>query len=295
MAVYREDTECDADQWESAEPFTGPEEKAVYNYRAIDITAGGTTDQQRGWVCTFANTGLVGLADYYDPVTLGKPVVGNFIRPLRFDWKCDMKSDIREISTGSVFNNSVTFRLVFLLVWQFPSDIVLGATQWLDYYLDNPSGNRHQSFLYPDRKEKVVVLYDCNHTVASPPVPQPVYGNVVAAAGGQAGYIVGPADPGYVVPAATVNATSTSMVQSSVSYYGGHTSFLCGSFDLEGTEAALWRDPEQVEEEQIVPCIMCFVCCQDSFHYYNSAAQATVGNRPTTRWEFYTRYTFTDQ
>lgn len=300
MALVEYD-ECDADQWEQEEDAEAymartPEKKYVFNDRQITITAGGTTDQERGWVCTFANTGLVGVADYYDAVSLGKPVIGNFIRGKRFDWKMLMTSPMKFPPNNNMVRNMITFRLLFLLVWEFPADIVLGTTQFLRYYLENSFGNRHASFLYPDVKEKVVVLYDCNHTVGSDGNPN-VWGqpNVSAAAGGQAGYVVGPADPGYVVPAATVPAITTTQGFQINQRFGGHQLALSGSFDLSGYEMALWKDPSEVEENQIVPCIMCFVVCQDLYHYSPSGSFGTVGDRPTTTWQFFTRLAFTDE
>lgn len=294
MAYYRV-SECDADQWEQDEPFTGPEEKYVFNSRNIYVKAG--LDQEcQGFVASFANTGLIGLADYYDPVTLGKPVVGNFIKPRRFDWKFQVKTQTGGGNDADVISNSVTFRLIWLLLWEFPRDIVLGTTEFLRLYVDNAQGNRHQSYLYPDVKEKCVVLYDCNHTLGSAVDYQHnAYGNVASAAGGQAGYVVGPADPGYVVPAATVPATSTSLARFQASLFGGHYAFDCGSFDLNGVEMALWRDPEEEEEQQIVPSICCFVVCQDGFNYYPSASLLPEAARSNVELQFFTRLTFTDE
>jgi len=292
MALQVE-VETDADQYEGDVEENlwarGAEEKYVYNERQIVITAGGTTDQQRGWVCTFANTGLNGTADFYDAVSLGKPVVGNFIKPKRFDWKLNMTCPQRSIAGESTsVTNMITFRLIFLLVWEFPRDIVLGSTQFLSYYLDNSNGNRHQSFLHPDLKEKVKVLYDCNHTLGKPvEFTRSDFGNV-----SQAGYVVPPfaagANPGWIVP-----AVSTSVATNFVSRYGGLHMFLSGNMDLSGEEMALWRDPLEEEEQQIVPCIISFIVCQDLFHF-TPAGGFGVASRPTTTWEMYTRLVFTD-
>jgi len=300
MALVREEP-CDADLEDRNVEFgaygKGPEEKYIFQDRVITITGGGTTDQERGFVATFANTGLVGTADYYDPVGLGKPVIGNFVRPTRFDWKRNMTSVGRVINSATTVTNSITFRLLFLLYWKFPDDIVLGSTQFQELFLENSTGNRHQAYLYPDVKEKCVVLYDCNHTMASPVDRlREKYGNVAAAAGGQAAYVVPPNNEvlGWAVPAATVPATTTTEVVYDEQRYGGHQLFLSGSFDLTGVEGALWRDPNEAEENQIVPSVVCFVVCQDLFHYY-PASQLSVGQRPTTNWQFYCRYAFTDQ
>jgi len=294
MALVEYD-ECDADQWEQEEDAEAyiertPEKKYVFNERQVVITAGGTTDQERGWVCTFANTGLVGLSDYYDAVSLGKPVIGNFIRPLRFDWKVFMSSPMKFPNNNNQVRNMISFRLIFLLVWEFPEDIVLGSTQFLKYYLENSTGNRHMSFLKPELKEKVVVLYDCNHTMGSPGNPNLLYIPNVS----QAGYVVPPfvagENPGWIVPA--ISTTNTFLFSQR---FAGHQLPLTGSFDLSGHQTALWKDPQGVEENQIVPCIMCFVVCQDLYHYSPSGSFGTVGDRPTTTWQFYTRYSFIDE
>jgi len=305
MALQEEDY-CEADLEDQNEQFgaygsaAGPEVKSVFQDRTILITAGGTTDQARGAVMTFANTGLVGVNDYYDPVGLGKPVIGNFIRPKVFDWKVSMTSPARVIQSSTAIRNCVTFRLVWLLVWEFPRDIVLGETQFRDIFLANSTGNWHQSFLNPDKVEKVKVLYDCNHTAGSPADRATVrYGNTVAAAGGQAGYVVPPfaagANPGWIVPAATVPAVSTTAVTVDLTSFGGHEMFLSGRIDLEGVQMALWRDPLEEEEQQIVPCVIGFIVCQDLYHYSPSANLANVTDRPTTEWQVYTRLTFTDE
>lgn len=301
MALQEEDY-CDADLQDQNEQFgaygsfAGPEVKSVFQDRTIQITA-GFGDQARGAVMTFANTGLVGVNDYYDPVGLGKPVVGNYIRPKKFDWKLNFTSPPGVGSGSTVVTNMVTFRLLWLLVWEFPRDIVLGATQFLEYFLDNSTGNYHQSFLNPDKVEKVRLLYDCEHTIGSPlAFDRGVYANVSAAAGGQAGYLVPPGNDvsGWTVPAATVPAVSTSVATSPAHRYGGHQMFLSGRFDLEEYEMSLWRDPLEEEEQQIVPAVICFVVCQDLFHYTPSGS-FIVANRPTSQWQVYTRLTFTDE
>lgn len=296
MAYYRV-SECDADMREEGDPFTGPEEKYVFNARNIYVKAGENQECQ-GFVATFANTGLIGLQDYYDPVTLGKPVVGNFIKPKRFDWKFQVKTQAMSANDADVISNSVTFRLIWLLLWEFPRDIVLSTADFLKLYLDNPQGDRHQSYLYPDVKEKCMVLYDCNHTLGSAADYQHnAYGNVVSAAGGQAAYVV-PAPSGslgWPVPAATVPATSTSLSRFQVSLFGGHYAFEHGSFDLEGLEMALWRDPEEEEEQQIVPALCCFVVCQDGFNYYPSATAFVASARSNVELQFFTRLAFTDE
>lgn len=291
MALYEVD-DCVADLEDQNEAFGaygkegGPEVKSIFQERSIGITAGGTTDQQRGGVMTFANTGLIGLSDYYDPVSLGKPVIGNFIRPRKFDWKCFYTGPTHYVNTATAITNMVTFRLVWLLLWEFPRDIVLGATQWAELFLDNSTGNRHHSFLRPEVAEKTVVLYDCNHTVGSP------FSNEtnVTSNTTQAGYAVGPADPGYVVP-----AVSTATVNATRQRFGGLQMEISGQFDLSEYQMALWRDPLEEEEQQIVPSVICFVCCQDLFHCTPSSGLPNVADRANGSWHFNTRLTFTDE
>jgi len=304
MALQKVDV-CEADIVDQNEKFGayggvgGKEVKSVFQDRTITIQAGvDDPDKMKGFVCTFANTGLVGTQDYYDPVSLGKPVIGNFITPLRFDWKLNFTSPFREVVESSPVRCMVTFRLLFLLVWEFPRDIVLNAGNFLKYFLPNSTGNYHQSYLYPDVNEKCVVLYDCNHTIGGPSYESAFYGNVIGGAGGQAGYVVPPfaagTNPGWIVPAASIAANTTTLTKVSRAWFGGHEVFMSGTVDMSGVEAALWRDPEDEEEQQIVPCVMCFVVCQDLFHYSPSGSYATQANRPTSTWQFYTRLTFTD-
>jgi len=304
MALQKEsERTADVGGWEDDEGRVfgnGPEEKYVYRMRVMYPTA---ANEVVGVVCTYAQQDLNGTDDYYGPPDYGRPVIGNFLAPKMFHWRLSIRQAVRVIESETYITNMMSFRLIFLLVWRFPKSLGavlpdLGYLDYLQYFgvLEN-GRNVYFDWPWPDVKESCVLLYDCVHTIGSPTdFKRNTYGNVAAALGGQAGYVVGPADPGYVVPAANVPATTTVEASDPRTQYGGHHMFLDGEFDLSrySAQAGLWRDPEGVDVAQIVPYVACFIGVGGD-HFYSPASSFSVGNRPAPEALLSTRYSFTDQ
>jgi len=302
--ALQEETERTADVggWEDDEARTfgkGPQLKYVFSGGTLALNAGVMA---AGKVCTYAQQDLNGTDEQYFPPDRGKPVIGNFLNPKKFHWRLSMRQQHQVVLNQSECTNMFSFRLVFLLVWQFPQSLSgvlpgLGVNDFLAYFGEDVpfTSDFMLDFMKTDVREKCVLLYDCVHSIGSPGFHMPVLlNNITKAAGGQAGYIVGPADPGYVVPAATDTAITTTQAAARTGY-GGHQMFLDGEIDIQPycEQAALWRDPAGAVPNQIVPYVVCFVASDSDYMYFPSTTFA-VADRPTPTFKLSTRYEFSD-
>jgi len=273
------------------------EVKAIFVERAV-ILQPAVTQEAGGYVATYSSTSMVGNDDYHDQIGHGAPINGNFVKPKRFDWRLSARTQFKTLSVNNMISNVMSFRLIWMLVWQYPNSIDLGESDFDSFFKPTTNGDRLMSFLYPDVSEKCKVLYDCVHTMGTPGDRMAnVYGNASAAAGGQAGYVV-PAPSGtvgWVVPAATVPAISTAVASSPRIVYGGHQMFLSGQFDLEGMDGALWRNPQDLDAvQELVPALIAFVVTHAKYHYDGGSALPTPADRPQSLYSFSSRYTFSE-
>jgi len=272
-----------ADEWDGDEDMEGPEQKYIFDDQSFNIN--DTTDEVAGYNPLYSNSSLRGTDDLKTPDAGGAPVIGNFVSPLRFDWKMHVKTGSYSNSgSSSVVKNWASFRLIWLLIFEFPRDDDDPAQMYNDLY-ETGAGIKQTYFLKPQYRSKVRVLHDEVCTIGDSPR------FVVNARRNpsQAGYVVGPADPGYVVPAMSSAAESVP-AQS----FGGHHTYKEGYFDLSefGSGASLWRDPQGELEDQIVPTLQCFVVLEAASRFEGATA---IGINANVNFSFTTRYTFTDQ
>jgi len=318
MACFHEvvHSECDYEE----EGGSMPEDKHWFSDCSLDlfhVGAGPTTRYVTGFRPWFSSSSFRGADDkrvqgplYNDG---GRPVIGNYLLPKRFSVKLCVRTGLYSLAvaantlTGSV-SNSLSFRLIFLLVWLYPptSSNENDEEEFFEnLYMVYPGVARLHSFLKPEVKEQVKVLYDAVHTVSSPKEGhRGVYGVVTKAvtnvpAYAQAGYVV-PAPSGtlgWVVPAAaqaayTDTAVSTAVGNQVRDVYGGHQIEVQECIDLEGLQVSTWRDPVGEEENQMVPYMQMFIVTDEAF-CYNTASN------PTREWSLnvqgQTCMSFTDE
>jgi len=267
----------------------GPEFKHWFGDGTLDVYKDGPTREVTGYRPWFSSTPFRGSDDkrvqgpaYNDE---GKPVLGNYLRPVKFCLKGTFKTGVKSLTISAAtgfpgtVTNSLSFRLICMLVWLYPptssnQDDELEFFE--NFFMTYPGMLKTQAFLKPEVKTQVKIVYDALHTLSSPKAPlRGVFGNVVAAAGGQAGYVVGPADPGYVVPAATVPAVSTTAASELRDVYGGHIAEVVECIDLEGVGLSTWRDPLGEEENQMVPYMQVFIVTDDATAYPSASVART--------------------
>jgi len=276
-----------ADEWDGEEDMDLPERKYIFDDQSFNIN--DSTDEVAGYNPLYSNSSLRGTDDVKTPDAGGAPVIGNFIRPERFDWKLHVKTGSYSNSgSSSVVKNWISFRLIWMLIFEFPRDDDDPAAMYNDLY-ETGAGIKQTYFLKPQYKQKVRVFHDEIVTIGDSPR------FVVNARRNpsQAGYIVPPtaagANPGWVVPAMSSAAESVP-AQS----FGGHHTYMEGSVDLEKLVrggASLWRDPQQELEDQIMPTIQCFVVLEAASRFEGATALGTNAN---VNFSFTTRYSFAE-
>jgi len=303
MAAVDECVESDADLRDWFEDLGGPEWKYIFDDQTFAFSAADASEPfVKGFNPLYTNSDLRGTDDVKTPDAGGQPVVGNFIRPSSFDWKLTVTTSQRTYTEQNItpvyqVKDFVMFRLIWMLIFEFPRGDDDYQEMFEDLY-ETGSGTLTDQYLKPQYKQKCKVLHDAVYRVGdSPQHSLSIAYSTAAAAGGQAGYVVGPADPGYVVPAATVPAV-TSTLQFRVSQtYGGQVKFIEGSFDL-GEEirqgCTLWRDPQEELPDQIMPTLQCFVVCEPAYNFLKVPDSAILSQGQTV-FLFSTRYTFSDQ
>jgi len=276
-----------ADEFDGDEDLNGPEFKYIFDDQSFSFQPAGA--QVKGFNPLYTNSDLNGTDDQKTPDAGGHPIVGTYIKPVRFDWKMTFTSSPRTAVISDHVKNWVMFRLVWMLIYEFPRDDDDYHAMFVDLY-ETGSGTLTDHFLKPQYKQKVRVLYDCVHTVGDVLDVQFGYRRNPS----QAGYIVPPtaagANPGWVVPAMSSAAESNYAMS-----YGGHVKFLEGFFDLEDLQrqgASLWRDNLGELPNQIMPTLQCFVVLEDAYNYSRPVNGPSQAN---SVFLFSTRYTFEEK
>lgn len=268
-----------------------PEFKHWFGDGTLDVYKDGPTREVTGYRPWFSTVPFRGSDDkrvqgpaYNDE---GRPVLGNYLRPIKFCLKATFKTGVKSVTVppasgfpGTV-TNSISFRLICMLVWLYPPTSTNQDDElefFENFFMTYAGMLKTQAFLKPEVKEQVMILYDAIHTLSSPKAPlRGVYGDVSAAAGGQAGYIV-PAPSGtvgWVVPAATVPAISTTKTAELRDVYGGHIAEVIECIDLQGIGISTWRDPLGEEENQMVPYMQVFIVTDDVTAYPSPSLSRT--------------------
>jgi len=267
-----------------------------------------------GFVCTYGLQDLHGADDYYYPTDQGRPVVGNYITPGKFHWRLRVSQVVKGVLSTTDVTNLMSFRLIFMLVWQFPKGLDVASAGMLYGSLFNPSiaaPDGLMDFIRPEVSEKCVLLYDCIHTIGGESRREwSRYGivskvAVAVPAYAQAAYVVPPfaagTNPGWPVPAAAQAAYTDSAINTTENsvfrvVYGGHQVFLDGVIDVSEyvSQMSLWRDPEGLANQQLVPCIVCYINVHPDY-LYSPAYAFDAGSRPAPRFDVATRLDFTDE
>jgi len=308
MACFHEVVENEADRddlWQDDEGDK-PESKHWFaDFETVIFQAQqGVIDTQRlvsGFRPLQSSYDVNGTDDKRTPVDGGKPVVGNFLRAKKFDFRCVVRTGVYSVAPTTFANttrNAISFRMIWMLVWLYPP---ISTNQndeeefFLNFFQLYSGGGFLNAYLQPEKKHQVKILYDCVHTLSSPKAPvrtQTVA--VTAAAGGQAGYVV-PAPSGtlgWVVPAATVPAVASAVTTELRDVYGGHQCFINDTIDLSGLNVSLWRDPFSESPQQMVPYLQCFVCTDAIFAYVNDSGLERDWN---VICDFQTAFEFADE
>lgn len=307
MAVFHEvvHSECDYDEDEGGLP----EDKHWFSDCSLEIFKSASDSRAvTGFRPWYSTSSFRGSDDkriqgplYNDG---GRPVIGNYLLPKKFSYKMCFRTDIFAADpagstfTGSVFN-VISFRFVCMLVWLYPptSSNQDDEMEFFDNFYQVYDGvSRMHTFLKPEVKTQVRILYDAIHTISSDKmVTRNQWGVTTAAAGGQAGYVV-PAPSGtlgWVVPAATVPAIATANSTPILrDVYGGQQVEVQECIDLEGLNVSTWRDPVGEEENQMVPYMQMFFVTDEAFAFHSV-------NNPNRLWSMnvqgQTCMTFTDE
>jgi len=307
MACFHEVVEVYADMSDGEEDREDVERKHWFADCEMVVfqSQQGVIDTERlvsGFRPLFSSVDMNGTDDKRTPVDGGKPVVGNFLNAESFDFKFMCYTGVFSIAPTTFANsisNSFTFRMIWMLVWLYPPSSTDQDDEeefFLNFFQTYSGSSLLHAFLQPEKKHQVKILYDCIHTVSSPKAPlRNQVGSVSSAAGGQAGYVVLPfaagAQPGWVVPAASVPATSTTVVTELRDVYGGHQFEIVGNVDLKGLGMSLWRDPFEEEVQQMVPYLQCFICTDPRWAYRNVEGAERDWSLNVSGQ---TRFTFTD-